>query len=219
MSVADAWEQARQAWRRLAANSGRPSAEEDGLASLSDIGVVRRMLDQAELAAVRAARLHGKPWAEIATQLGVTRQSAWERWRDLDDSPGGGQSESSAESTVLSDAASHLVAMRAQEQRRASKVLVPNVVGREWIEARDILTGEGLVAINAQPDTPADPGSLGWKVSDQSPESGARVRAGSAVRLWLRGDGDAGVREPRRPRPTPRPAREMLPEPHDQAIS
>jgi hypothetical protein len=45
------------------------------------------MLDQAESAAVRAAGLHGKPWAEIATQLGVTRQSAWERWRDLDDAP------------------------------------------------------------------------------------------------------------------------------------
>jgi DNA invertase Pin-like site-specific DNA recombinase len=87
MSVADAWEQARQAWRRLAANSERPRGDDDGLASLSDIGVVRRMLDQAELAAVRTARRGGKSWAEIATHLGVTRQSAWERWRDLDDSP------------------------------------------------------------------------------------------------------------------------------------
>lgn len=212
MSVADAWELGRQAWRRLAANSGRP--RDDGLDALSDIGVVRRMLDQAELAAVRAARVHGKSWAEIATHLGVTRQSAWERWRDLDDSPGTG-----AESTVLADAASHLVKMRAQEQRRASKVKVPNVVGRQWIEAREILAGKGLVAITAQPDTPPEPGSRGWVVTDQSPESGAMVGAGSVVRLWLRGDGDAGVREPRRPRPTPRSAREMLPEPHDQAIS
>jgi hypothetical protein len=219
MNLADAWEQARQAWRRLAANSGRPGAEDDGLASLSDIGVVRRMLDQAELAAVRAARLHGKPWAEIANQLGVTRQSAWERWRDLDDSPRGVEPERGTESTVLEDAASHLVAMRAQEQRRASKALVPNVVGLDWIEARDVLAGKGLVAINAHSDTPTDPGSQGWVVTDQSPESGAMVRAGSVVRLWLRGDGDAGVREPRRPRPTPRSAREMLPEPHDQAIS
>jgi transposase-like protein len=217
MSVADAWEQGRQAWRRLVANSGRPR-DDDGLDALSDIGVVRRTLDQAELAAVRAARVHGKSWAEIATHLGVTRQSAWERWRDLDDSPGTG-----AESTVLADAASHLVKMRAQEQRRASKVKVkvkvPNVVGREWIEARELLAGEGLVAMAAQPDTLPDPGSRGWIVTDQSPESGAMVRAGSVVRLWLRGDGDAGVREPRRPRPRPRPAREMLPEPHDEAIS
>jgi hypothetical protein len=216
MSVADGWERARQAWRRLGASSGDPR-DDDGLASLSDIGVVRRMLDQAELAAVRAARLHGKSWAEIATHLGVTRQSAWERWRDLDDSPRG-EPQRTAESTVLDDAAAHLLEMRAREQRRASKVLVPNIVGLEWIEARDLLAAEGLVAINAQPETPIEPGSRGWKVSDQSPESGALVGAGSIVRLWLRGDGDAGVREPRRPRPTPRSAREMLPEPHDQAI-
>ena len=217
MSLSDAWEQARQAWRRLAASSKRPGEDDDGLASLSDIGVVRRMLDQAELAAVRTARSHGRSWAEIATHLGVTRQSAWERWRDLDDSPRG-EPPLSSESTVLNDAAAHLVAIRAQEQRRASKVLVPNVVGLEWIEARDVLAGKGLVAINAHPDTPTDLGSQGWVVTDQSPESGAMVRAGSVVRLWIRGDGDAGVREPRRPRPTPRSAREMLTEPRDQAI-
>lgn len=220
MSLADGWDQARQAWPRLAANSGRIDDDDDGLTALLDIGVVRRTLDQAELAAVRAARLSGKSWAEIATHLGVTRQSAWERWRDLDDSPRGGESERSAESTVLDDAASDLVKMRAQEQRRASKVLVPNAVGLEWSAARHLLAAEGLVAINAQPDATADPSSQGWVVTDQSPESGAVVRAGAVVRLWLRGDdGDAGVREPRRPRPTPRPAREMLPEPQDQAIS
>jgi hypothetical protein len=217
MRAADPWEQARQAWRRLAATSGHPR-DDDALASLSDIGVVRRMLDQAELAAVRAARRHRKSWAEIATHLGVTRQSAWERWRDLDDSPRGGESERGAESTVLDDAAAQLLEMRAREQRRAAKTLVPNMVGLEWIEARDVLAGTGLVAVNAQPDTPTDPGSRGWKVSDQIPESGARVSAGSVVRLWLRGDGDAGVREPRRPRPTPRSARETSPQPHDEAI-
>ena len=99
-----------------------------------------------------------------------------------------------------------------------SKVLVPNVVGLEWIEARDVLGRNGLVAINAQPDAPTDPESRGWVITDQSPESGARVPAGSVVRLWLRGEGDSGVREPRRPRPTPRSARERLPEPRDQAI-
>jgi hypothetical protein len=217
MSLSDAWEQARQAWRRLAASSKRPGEDDDGLASLSDIGVVRRMLDQAELSAVRTARLHGRSWAEIATHLGVTRQSAWERWRDLDDSPRG-EPQLSPESTVFNDAAAHLLEMGARERRRASKVLVPNVVGLEWIEARDVLAGNGLVAINAQPDAPTDLGSRGWVITDQSPESGARVPAGSVVRLWLRGDGDAGVREPRRPRPTPRSAREMLPEPRDQAI-
>lgn len=216
MSAAEDWEQAQQAWRRLAARSGRPS--DDGLAALSDIGVVRRMLDQAELAAVRAARLHGKSWAEIATHLGVTRQSAWERWRDLDDSPRNFQPQLAAESTVVADAAAHLLQMRVQEQRRASTVLVPSAVGLEWVKARDVLNDNGLVAINADPDSPTMPGNRSWIVTDQSPESGARVMVGSVIRLWLNGDGGAGVREPRRPRPTPRSAREMRPEPRDQAV-
>jgi hypothetical protein len=220
MSISDAWEQAREAWRRLAARSKRASADDDGLATLSDIGVVRRILDQAELAAVRTARLRGKSWAEIATHLGVTRQSAWERWRDLDDSPGG-EPQLSPESTALNDAAEHLLEMGARERRRSSKVRVPNVVGLDWIQAREVLAGSELVAINAQPDAATDPASRGWVITDQSPESGARVPAGSVVRLWLRGlrgDGDAGVREPRRPRPTPRSSGATLPEPRDQAI-
>ena len=217
MSVADAWEQARHAWRRLATSSGHPG-DDDGLTCLSDIGVVRRMLDQAELAAVRAARQHGKSWAEIATHLGVTRQSAWERWRDLDDAPGGDEAERDAASTVVADAATALLEMRVKEQRRAPRVTVPNVVGMESLEARDALNEKGLIAINAEPDTPTMPGSRGWIVTDQSPESGARVNTGSLIRLWLDRDGGAGVREPRRPRPTPRSAREMRPEPRDHAV-
>ncbi|WP_082951419.1 PASTA domain-containing protein [Mycobacterium sp. 852002-51057_SCH5723018] len=209
MGLSGAWEQAQEAWRRLAARAGRPS--EDGLDALSDIGTVRRMLDQAELEAVRAARQLGKSWAEIATHLGVTRQSAWERWRDLDHSPG-------AESATVGDAAAELVQIRFREAPWSARVTVPNVVGLEWIAARDALTAEGLVAISAEPDVPTTPGERGWIVTDQSPESGARVRSGSAVRLWLKGDGGAGVREPRRPHPTPRSAREMRPEPRDQAV-
>lgn len=180
--------------------------------ALSDIGVVRRMLDQAELEAVRTARRLGKSWAEIATHLGVSRQSAWERWRDLDDSPAG------AESAAVGEAAADLVEMRVHEARRTAKVTVPNVVGLEWIAARAALEDKGLVAISAEPDVPTLPGEGGWVVTDQSPESGARVNAGAVVRLWLKGDGGAGVREPRRPRPTPRSAREMRPEPRDQAV-
>ncbi|WP_458114598.1 helix-turn-helix domain-containing protein [Arthrobacter sp. R1-13] len=33
---------------------------------------------------MRQARKAGLSWTEIATALGVTRQSAWERWRELD---------------------------------------------------------------------------------------------------------------------------------------
>src|SRR3984957_6157533 len=218
MNLSDAWEQAGQAFRRLAVGGKRPSDDDDGLASLADIGVVRRILDQAELTAVRTARLRGKSWAEIATHLGITRQSAWERWRDLDDSPRG-EPQPSPEKTVLNDAAEHLLEMGARERRRASKEMVPNVVGLDWIQAREVLVGSELVAINAQPDAATDPASRGWGITDPSPESGARVPAGSVVRLWLRGlrgDGDAGVREPRRPRPTPRSSGATLPQPRDQ---
>lgn len=37
------------------------------LIALADVGLVRHLLDQAELVAVRTARRHGKSWAEIAT--------------------------------------------------------------------------------------------------------------------------------------------------------
>lgn len=74
------------AWGRLRRWHERPS-DDDGAALdvLSDIGVLRRRLDESELAAVRAARGRAKSWADIASRLGVSRQSAWERWRDLDD--------------------------------------------------------------------------------------------------------------------------------------
>jgi hypothetical protein len=218
MSASDAWKQGNQAWRRLATRLG-PDDGDDPLAALSDIGAVRRLLDQAELAAVRGARRHGKSWAEIATHLGVTRQSAWERWRDLDDSPAGDKSEGDAISNVIARAGADLTEMRAREKRRSSTVPVPNVVGLEWINARDRLNEKGLVAINAEPDAPLPtPAQAGRIVTDQSPESGARVMPGSAVRLWLDRNGGAGVREPRRPRPTPRSARQMRPEPSDEAV-
>src|SRR5271155_3846336 len=108
LRLSGGWVQARKGWRRLVASGKRPGEDDDGLASLSDIGVVRRMLDQAELSAVRTARLHGRSWAEIATHLGVTRQSAWERWRDLDDAPRG-EPQLSAPSRVVVDAAAQLL--------------------------------------------------------------------------------------------------------------
>src|ERR1700691_2303110 len=90
------WQDGRRAWERLDGwhqddRSARPGHPDDGngaLTALSDVGLVRHLLDQAELVAVRTARRHGKSWAEIATKLGVTRQSAWERWRDLDETGG-----------------------------------------------------------------------------------------------------------------------------------
>ena len=80
------WSDGYEAWKRLRRWHERGTADGDAaLDALSDVGALRRLLDEAELAAVRAARGRAKSWAEIATRLGVTRQSAWERWRDLDD--------------------------------------------------------------------------------------------------------------------------------------
>jgi hypothetical protein len=56
-------------------------------------------------------------------------------------------------------------------------------------------------------------------VSDQTPEAGARVPAGSMVRLWVERDGGSGVREPRRPKPNPRSGRALPPELSDDAVS
>jgi hypothetical protein len=92
------WQDGRRAWTRLNGwhnDSPRavPSHRDDGdaaLAALADVHLVRGLLDRAELNAVRTARRHGKSWSEIATLLHMTRQSAWERWRDLDDTGAGG---------------------------------------------------------------------------------------------------------------------------------
>jgi hypothetical protein len=45
---------------------------------------VRQKCDSTELATVRKARQVGLSWTEVAGALGVTRQSAWERFHELD---------------------------------------------------------------------------------------------------------------------------------------
>jgi hypothetical protein len=55
-------------------------------AALSDVAFVRQLLDELETRLVRTAREGGVAWSEIAAPLGVSRQTAWERWRDLDGS-------------------------------------------------------------------------------------------------------------------------------------
>jgi hypothetical protein len=224
------WQDGRRAWERLngwhqdepSARPGHPEDGEGALTALADVCRVRHLLDQAEMVAVKTARRHGKSWAEIATKLGVTRQSAWERWRDLDevaDSPTAGAGTSGQGESAVAEATDALLE-RARRQRRQSTVSVPNVIGMPWERARDALFDRGLIAVGPDPDglplaVAARPGSV---VSDQSPESGALVPPGSTVTLWLdRGDG--GVREPRRPSPAPRTGRQVLPEPADETVS
>ena len=223
----DQWADGRRAWDRLAGwhrpdgvDRDRPSAgahADDGagaLDALGDVGLLRRLLDQAEIGAVRASRRHGRSWAEIATRLGVTRQSAWERWRDLDDAP------TAAQQQAVAGASSELTARAARQSRRRSNVRVPNVIGMSCDYARGALLDAGLVAVASDADG-VPMAADGWPrgaVTDQSPESGAKVPAGSSVRLWIdSGGGSAGVREPRRPKPAPRAGRELY-EPSDEAV-
>ena len=52
--------------------------------TLQAVRTIRQKCDATELRTVRHAREAGMSWTEIATALGVTRQSAWEHWHELD---------------------------------------------------------------------------------------------------------------------------------------
>lgn len=179
------WNAGQEAWQRLVEQQGKG----DPLAALGDIGQLRRLIDEAELGAVRGARRGGKSWAEIAVRLGIARQSAWERWRDVDTEPAAGEPPQLIEHT-------------ARAARRRASIVVPDVVGLPFDDARNALTMAGLAGVPADPGnhSPGELAARGAVVGDQSPESGAMAQPGAPVKLWTR-RGGAGVREPRRPRP------------------
>jgi hypothetical protein len=193
----DPWHDGREAWERLA---GRPRSGEEALGALSDIGLVRRLLDQAELEAVRAARRDRKSWAEIATRLGVSRQSAWERWRDLDEEPG---------------------RPAARETATREAVSVPNVIGMSWPVAQHRLMEERLHAVLAD-TTPVPflgPEAADFEVVDQKPAAGERVAPHTSVTVWLhRGPGSAGDRAPLEPPPSPRGRRGAIDEETGESV-
>ena len=206
MEIGPGWEDALRAWKRLTKRLSNPAAPDSGgLGALADISVVRRQLEHVELAAVQAARRHGRSWAEIATHLGVTRQSAWERWRDLD-------SEESAEasggtSAVIEGAAAATVRTRRGKRADGDREAVPDVIGLRCAEATAILFGAGFVPLahNAGGDPVPLATIRSGRVTDQVPKAGALRRPGSSVTVW-HDDGDSGVREPRRPSPPLRAA-------------
>jgi hypothetical protein len=173
-----------EAWERLA---GRDRSGEGALEALSDIGELRRLLERAELDAVRDARGAGKSWTEIAVQLGITRQSAWERWRELD--------------SKRPDAV-----QTASEPTGDATVPVPDVVGLLWPPARAMLHECGLVA-EAYPSARrelSDPEMTDYLVISQRPKRGRSVARGSTVKVFLASDpGDAGVHAPLTPPPNP----------------
>lgn len=251
------WQDARRAWERLAGwhrNLSAPppdqpdrtrSGDGDALIALTDIGIVRRQLDRVELEAVRAARHERRSWAEIATRLGVSRQSAWERWRELDEEVAGQPAPAAgldpgtdgdpdgkpdlhpslrlvADSKLgrvahelIEDATEQITGTRKRLRRHS--VVVPSVIGLPWYEARLRLSAVSLIGVGPDPDgppVPVDATDSSMVVTGQEPPVGDRVAIGSLVRLQLeRGGGSAGVREPRRPVPSPKPAREAPHEP------
>jgi hypothetical protein len=83
------WQDGRRAWARLNgwhqalpdASPGHPDDGQAALKALEDIRFVRALLDTAERNAVQTARSHAKSWNDVASALGISRQSAWERWR------------------------------------------------------------------------------------------------------------------------------------------
>lgn len=207
------WTEGRDAWERLAA-AGRPG--DDPLGALSDVGRLRRLLDEAELEAVRAARRAGRSWAEIAIKLGVTRQSAWERWRDLDAEPA-----ASAPAAAVEDPhpdTPQIIERSARIARRRSWIIVPDVIGMSFDVARTKLSEIDLFGVAADGDPPDEFAAPHAVVTDQSPEAGARLRLAAPVRLWFDRGGGSGVREPRRPRPTPRVEHERIDEPSGDTL-
>lgn len=65
--------------------SSPQSWKSEVITTLSAIQQVRQACDHTELVTVKYARKAGLSWAEIAVALGVTRQAAWERWHEIDD--------------------------------------------------------------------------------------------------------------------------------------
>lgn len=55
------------------------------LTTLYAIQEVRQHCDNTEFLTVRYARKARLSWTEIAAALGVKRQSAWERWHEIDE--------------------------------------------------------------------------------------------------------------------------------------
>lgn len=69
-----------------AAVSNPEGWKQEVVSTLMALQAVRRSCDTTEILTVRYARKAGLSWTEIAAALGVTRQSAWERWHELDES-------------------------------------------------------------------------------------------------------------------------------------
>jgi hypothetical protein len=158
--------------------------------ALGDIRLVRGLLDQAEMGAVRAARREGRSWAEIATILGVTRQSAWERWRDLADREEPWTTlEPEDVEAVLGLVANEL--MRDRRRRVRDGSILP---GRSRIDG-----DRGVLAVNFDTENPVGDssyisfwgvarGPTGWRLAGGA-YSSRLGEGGRTSKLWFRSGG------------------------------
>lgn len=55
------------------------AGNQDPRTGLRAVAALRKLVDQLERAQVRSARAQGWSWAEVGTELGVTRQAAFKR--------------------------------------------------------------------------------------------------------------------------------------------
>src|SRR5206468_3234492 len=83
------------------------------------------------------------------TRLGVSRQSAWERWRDVDEDTGSEEVTTFSgvyESTFELDDRAQLIEELERRGRRIRRrnVVAPNVLGTTWEYARNTLSPKGL---------------------------------------------------------------------------
>ena len=67
-----------------ALNGPRAPEKSEVLRTLAAIREVRAKVDRSELVSARMARELGITWSEIAAELGVSRQAAWERLREME---------------------------------------------------------------------------------------------------------------------------------------
>jgi hypothetical protein len=82
------WQDGRRAWARLGAwytvgDANRAFTDVAVVKALSDVRLVRGLLEQAEYNAVRAATAAGRPLAEIAATLGVPIDEVHRKWGHL----------------------------------------------------------------------------------------------------------------------------------------
>jgi hypothetical protein len=87
------WQDGRRAWARLNGwHQGLRSAghvpghggdSDSALRALQDVRLVRGLLGQAEVNAVRVALAGGRSLSEVAAALGITREQAERQWPDL----------------------------------------------------------------------------------------------------------------------------------------